>query len=85
MSATMSVRLEPGLEQRLDRLARATQRSKACLAVQAIREFVDLNEWQVQEIRNALAEADQGDFVSEEGVKEVPGKWAVDAGGGACQ
>ena len=83
MSVTMSVRLEPELKQRLTRLARATQRSKSCLAAQAIREFVNLNEWQVQEIRSALAEADQGDFVSEEGVKEVLGKWGVDAGWGA--
>ena len=85
MSVTMSVRLEPELEQRLDRLARATQRSKSFLAAQAIRDFVDLNEWQVQEIRNAIAEADQGDFASEDEVKEVLGKWGVDTGWGARQ
>ena len=83
MSATMSVRLEPGLEQRPDRLAQATQRSKSSLAAQAIRDFVDLNERQVQEIRNALAEADQGGFASEEGVKEVLGNWGADSGWGA--
>ena len=65
MSATMTIRLEPALEQRLDNLAEATQRSKSFLAAQAIREFVDLNEWQVQEIRNALAEADNEEFASE--------------------
>ena len=79
MSTTMTVRLEPELKQRLEQLAQATERSKSFLAAQAIREFVDLNEWQVQEIRNAIAEADQGDFVSEEEVKEVLGKWGVDA------
>lgn len=79
MSTTMTVRLEPELEQRLDRLAEATQRSKSFLAAQAIRDFVDLNEWQVREIRNATAEADQGDFASEEEVQEVLEKWGVDA------
>ena len=76
----MTVRLEPELKQRLDRLADATQRSKSFLAAQAIREFVDLNEWQVQEIRNAIAEADQADFASDDQVRNVFGKWGVDAG-----
>ena len=80
MSATMTIRLEPALKQRLDHLAQATQRSKSFLAAQAIREFVDLNEWQVQEIRSAVAEADRGDFASDDLVKDVLGKWSVDAG-----
>ena len=80
MSATMTIRLEPALKERLDHLAEATQRSKSFLAAQAIREFVDLNEWQVQEIRNALAEADNGEFASDDLVGEVLGKWGVDAG-----
>ena len=80
MSATMTLRLEPALKQRLDHLAEATQRSKSFLAAQAIREFVDLNEWQVQEIRNALAEADNEEFASDDRVREVLGKWGVDAG-----
>ena len=80
MSATMTIRLEPALKQRLDHLAEATQRSKSFLAAQAIREFVDLNEWQVQEIRDALAEADSEDFASNDLVRDVLGKWGVDAG-----
>ena len=80
MSATMTIRLEPALKQRLDHLAEATQRSKSFLAAQAIREFVDLNEWQVQEIRDALAEADREEFASDDLVRDVLGKWGVDAG-----
>ena len=80
MSTTMTIRLEPELKQRLDGLAEATQRSKSFLAAQAIREFVDLNEWQIQEIRRALVEADGGDFASDELVRNVLGKWGVDAG-----
>ena len=80
MSTTMTLRLEPELKQRLDHLAEATQRSKSFPAAQAIREFVDLNEWQVQEIRNALAEADSEDFASDDLVRDVLAKWSVDAG-----
>ncbi len=80
MSATMTLRLEPALKRRLDRLAESMQRSKSFLAAQAIREFVDLNEWQIQEIRSAIAEADRGDFASDDLAKDVLGKWGVDAG-----
>ena len=80
MSATMTIRLEPALKRRLEQLAESTQRSRSFLAVQAIREFVELNEWQIREIRSAIAEADDDDFASEELVKDVLGKWGVDAG-----
>ena len=80
MSTTMTLRLEPELKRRLDHLAEATHRSKSFLAAQAIREFVDLNEWQVREIRNALAEADSEDFASDDLVRDVLAKWGVDAG-----
>ena len=75
MSATMTVRLETGLKDRLDKLAEATQRSKSFLAAEAIRDFVDVNEWQVSEVREALAEADRGEFASDAEVDEVFRKW----------
>ena len=59
MSATVTIRLDSELKQRLERLAGAMQRSKSFLAAQAIRDFVDLNEWQVQEIEQAVVEADR--------------------------
>ena len=80
MSATMTIRLEPALKSRLEQLAESTQRSRSFLAAQAIREFVELNEWQIREIRSAIAEADRDDFASEELVKDVLGKWSADAG-----
>ena len=80
MSTTMTIRLEPELKQRLDRLAEATQRSKSFLAAQTIRDFVDLNEWQIREIRNAIAEADVEDFASDDLVRDVLGKWGAEAG-----
>ena len=80
MSATMTIRLEPALKRRLEQLAESTQRSRSFVAAQAIREFVELNEWQIREIRSAIAEADDDDFASEDLVQEVLGKWGVDAG-----
>ena len=80
MSTTVTIRLESELKQRLDQLAEAMQRSKSFLAAQAIRDFVDLNEWQVQEIEQAVVEADRGEFASDPDVAAVFGKWGVRAG-----
>ena len=80
MTETVTVRLESELKQRLESLSEATQRSKSFLAAEAIRDFVDLNEWQVQEIGKAVGEADRGEFASDERVREVFGKWEVGAG-----
>lgn len=80
MSTTMTIRLEPELKQRLDRLAEATHRSRSFLAAEAVRDFVELNEWQVQEVVSALNEADNGDFAPDKTVDKILRKWGVDAG-----
>ena len=80
MSVTMTVRLESGLKQRLERLSEATQRSKSFLAAEAIRDYIDLNEWQVQQIEKAVGEADRGEFASDEAGGEVFDKWRIGAG-----
>ena len=79
MSTTLTIRLESDLKDRLDDLANVTNRSKSFLAAEAIQEFVDLNEWQLQEIKKALAEADAGDFASAKELKKMLGKWGVSA------
>ena len=50
------------------------------LAAEAIREFIELNEWQIKEIQQAINEADQGKFASESEVEQTFAKWKVDAG-----
>ena len=80
MSTTMTIRLEPELKQRLDQLAKATQRSMSFLAAEALRDFVELNEWQIQEIADAIKEADNDDFASDKEVKKVLAKWSENAG-----
>ena len=80
MPTTLSVRVEPEVKARLDALADATQRSRSFLAAEAIREYVEINEWQLQEIQNGVAEADAGDFASDDELASLARKWRVDAG-----
>jgi predicted transcriptional regulator len=54
----MTLRLDDETNDRLSNLAGATDRSKAYLTMQALKLFLENNEWQVQEIEEAVAEAD---------------------------
>ena len=76
----MTIRLEDNVKDRLQRLAESMHRSKSFLAGEAIREFVERNEWQITEIQAALKEADAGEFASDKEVSALAKKWKVDAG-----
>ena len=63
---SMSMRLPDELAIQLGALAEATGRTKSFLAVQAIQDFVEREAWQVAEIKQALLEAEAGDFAADE-------------------
>ena len=74
-TAILTLRLDSNLKKQLDKLANATQRSKSFLAAEAIREYLSLNDWQIEEIKKGLKEADRGEFASEQEVQRVIKKW----------
>lgn len=74
-SSVLTLRLDAKLKNQLDRLSKAMSRSRSFVAAQAIQEFVTLNEWQIGEIKKALAEADRGDFVSDKQVQQSLKRW----------
>lgn len=78
-TALLTLRLNSNLKKQLEKLAKATQRSKSFLAAEAIKEYLALNEWQIEEIKKAIKEADSGDFASEEEVRKVTKKWTGNA------
>ena len=65
------------------RLADSTHRSKSYLAAEAIREFVEHNEWQIAQTRAALREADAGDFATDDEVAALARKWQAGGTGNA--
>jgi len=70
-SAVLTLRLDPKLKNQLDRLSKSMNRSRSFVAAQAIQEYVSVNEWQINEIKKGLAEADAGDFVSEKEMRQT--------------
>ncbi len=78
-STTISVRISAETKDRLAQLAESTKRSQAFLAAEAIDQFVDLNEWQVAAIRQAVEEADAGGpFAADEEVSAWLLSWGTD-------
>ncbi|MCL7489251.1 MAG: CopG family ribbon-helix-helix protein [Desulfobulbaceae bacterium] len=76
MSSTLvSARVPDNLAKRLDDLAKTMHRSKSFLAAQAIEEFVDLQEYHVQAIKEGIAAVERGDVVSHEQAVAVLKSW----------
>jgi predicted transcriptional regulator len=74
-STTFAIRIEPGVKKRLEKLAKSTGRSRSYLAAEALNEYLDVNEWQVEGIEKAVASLDRGAGISHEDVKEWPNSW----------
>ncbi|MGF0538053.1 CopG family ribbon-helix-helix protein [Agrobacterium sp. ES01] len=66
---------------RLDRLAEKLARSSDSVAADAIRDFVAREEWQLEEIEAGLAEAERGDFASDDEVHAVLARCGADTRG----
>ncbi len=62
-STTMTVRLDDQLKSRLDKLAEFTHRSRSFLAAEAISEYLKTQEWQINEIKKGIKEANAGQLV----------------------
>ena len=75
-STTFTVRVERNVENRLEKLAKSTGRSRSFLATEALNQYLDVNEWQVAGIRQAIASLDRGEGVPHDDVKD----WIRSAG-----
>jgi predicted transcriptional regulator len=76
MTAAFTVRLDEATLKSLDDLAERTERSRSWLAAKAIEEYVALNSWQLEQIEQGLAEANRGEFATDEEVERVRTKFS---------
>ena len=75
VSTTFTVRVEPNVKKRLEKLARSTGRSRSFLAAQALNAYLDVNEWQVADIKRAIASLDRGEGISHKDVRDWVDSW----------
>ncbi|MGO4175703.1 CopG family ribbon-helix-helix protein [Bosea sp. TAF32] len=82
MTAAFTIRLDDETLAKLDALAADTDRSRSWLATKAIEDYVALNAWQIARIKEGIAEADRGEFATEEELDAIEAKLQamIDAG-----
>ena len=74
MTAAFTIRLDDELLAKLDALASDTDRSRNWIARKAIENYVELNAWQIARIKEGIAEADRGEFATEEELDTIEAK-----------
>jgi len=71
----VTVRLEADKIAMLDQLAKADDRDRSYLIKVAIDQYLAHHQWRIEEIKKAVAEADAGDFASDEEMERLFAKW----------
>jgi len=77
MGVTLTIRED--LVKRLEALSRNVHQSKSSLASQAIEDFLTVQEWHVQAIKEGIESADKGDVVDHEEALAELKKWGKSA------
>ncbi len=74
-SDQFSLRLPKDTKNRLEELAKATGRTKAYLAIDAIEKYLDMEAWQIAAIQQGLRDVENNETVSIEDVKK---DWGIE-------
>ncbi len=77
-STTLTLRIDSGIKERLEDLAKLTKRSKSSLAAEGIEAFVELEERQIQGIKKAMASLERGEGVPHEKVADWVASWETE-------
>lgn len=74
-SEQFSLRIPQDTKKRLDELAKATGRSKAYLAIDAIERYLDLESWQIRAIQTGLKDVENEKTFS---LEEIKKSWNIE-------
>ena len=69
-STTVTVRVESAVKKRLEKLAKNTGRTRSYLAAEALNAYLDVNEWQVAGIKEAMELLDRGEGIPHSEVRK---------------
>jgi RHH-type rel operon transcriptional repressor/antitoxin RelB len=68
---SLTLSIAEGIVAGLDRLARETGRAADQLAEEALQRYLDYEGWKVEKIRQALAQAEAGEFATDQEMAEA--------------
>ena len=74
-----TVRIDENVIGRLDSLAKTQDRPRSYLINQALKQYVEYEEWVCQEVKAGLKEVERGEIATDSEVKAAFKKWGVDA------
>lgn len=77
-STTLTIRVDQEMKDRLERIAKSQRRSKAFVAINAIEDYLAVQEAQIRGIEEAIASADRGELVAQESVRDWVESWGSD-------
>jgi RHH-type rel operon transcriptional repressor/antitoxin RelB len=76
-SSTISTRINSNTLKKLEKLSKATKRSKSFLAAEAIEKYIEEESWQIQAIKEGIKEANKGNFATEKEISKYHKKWGI--------
>ena len=74
-AASVNVRLEPELDEKLSAVATRLDRSRSWVVQQALKEFIELQLWQMSAIEKGLRDAESGRVIAHEDVVAWVESW----------
>ena len=77
-TTTFTIRVPEDVKRRLEKLAKATSRTRSWLAADAVTAYVAQQEWELGEIEEGIKDLEAGRVVPHEDVKRWLNSWATD-------
>lgn len=74
---TINVRVPEAVFQQLDEIAKATEQTRSFIALTALSSYLQEQNWQIRDIETGIAEAERGEFATDEEVKAVFAKYGA--------
>jgi RHH-type transcriptional regulator, rel operon repressor / antitoxin RelB len=72
---TVSFRLDSDKVSALDDLASALDRDRTYLLNEAVAAYLDVQQWQMEHVKAAIRQADEGRFIDHKQVRKMAAKW----------
>ena len=79
-STILTTRLPASIKSELDDMAKSTGRNRNALVQEALRRFLEVERWQIADIKEAMRAADAGDFASDEEMEQLWAKYLTAPG-----
>lgn len=74
-TGVFTVRIPTELQDKIDKVAQALERPRSWVVQHALTDFVDSQAWQIEEIKQAVVEADSGDFATDAQIQKLNNKY----------